>query len=120
MSTPENSSTPPFPEEAMTRLRAERDALAKRRQDEAETAGSQWALAADFEGLERVAALFDDPSVHAHGQWRESLIAAALGDDSAPLGERVGFLTAQLGRTEVTDEEAKAFVWSASTVFEKV
>ena len=67
---------------AIERLRAERETVAQRREADGEARGKIWALSADYETLERVAALEDQSPGDGEGVAVYELAKAMLDDES--------------------------------------
>lgn len=107
-------------EASLQRLRESKRAAAAARGADAEGAGKQWALnVAEFDELERVAALRDHATT-TKGELSYALAAAIL-DDDRPSGRDVSELFEQiLGRAEPSDEEARGFIDGAIEVFDQV
>ena len=107
-------------EASIARLRASRVTLIARRISEAEAQGNTWALSAEFEDLERVAILADDPLTSYEGQAFDELAKALTDDESPSATDTAECFMPIFGRRQPSDYEARAFITAAAAVFAEV
>lgn len=107
---------------ALERLRAEREAVEKRRQADGEARGKAWALSADYETLERVASIDLDSIDFAEVQeaFVYALAAALLDEDRPSKRAVVDVIEHTFGYTKIPDGAALGFIFGAATVFDEV
>ena len=105
---------------AIERLRAERETVAQRREADGEARGKIWALSADYETLERVAALEDQSPGDGEGVAVYELAKAMLDDESPSTRDVEECFEGLIGRGQPTDAEARSFITGAATVFAEV
>lgn len=105
---------------SIERLRASRDTLTARRISNAETEGTTWALSADYEELERVAGLVDNPLVSYEGEAVDELGKALTDDECSNVHDMAENIVPIFGRRRPSDDEARAFINGAAAVFAEV